>query len=443
MLRFGTDGIRGVANVELTPETAFRIGRFLGSYQGIPRRIIVGEDTRISSPLLSSSLESGLLSSGGTVSMLGVVPTALVSFALLNDRRIDYGIMISASHNPFPDNGIKILSSGGEKLSSELEREIEAFLSSQDNLPRPSGSSIGTLKDGGECIDGFVNYLKGIFRHEGRPVDVLVDCANGSASAYAHDVFSAWGLNPTLINHSPNGTNINENCGSTHIKALLGEKKNESHDLAFAFDGDADRVLALDREGHLIDGDAQLFMKALILKEKGLLTGNKVVITPMSNLGLLEALGREGISTIEVGVGDRHIQAALIAGGYLVGAEPSGHVIHMDMLPTGDGMLSSSQILDCYLNHPEIYRKAVSYFRYPHYLHNVRFPNREVAEKALGNESFKSLSARLEKRLQGHGRLFLRSSGTEPLLRIYVECDKESEAKSIALELASVFGEVR
>lgn len=440
-LHFGTDGMRGVANRELTPSIAFGIGRYLGHGLGKRNKILVGQDTRLSSPMLEAAIVAGLLSSGAEVKRLGVIPTAMISYLMGNDLSIDYGIMISASHNPFPDNGIKVLCRGGEKLPTSLEKEIEAFLDGTDNLPLPEGDGLGRLEGGEDEKASFVSYVSGLVDVKKAAPRVLLDCANGSDSYYAKRIFEAWGCDVTAINDTPTGTNINSACGSTHLESLRAAIKNGNYDLGFAFDGDADRVMGMTGEGRLIDGDTQVFMKALMLKKACKLPSNTIVLTPMSNLGLVEALAEEGIKTEEVGVGDRNIQLRLVENGYILGAEPSGHVIHKDLLPTGDGMISASQVVKCFAEDKETFEKAVSFFRYPHYLYNIRFADRLAAEEGMKNPIFLDKKAAYEQSLSGRGRLYLRASGTEPLLRIYVEAVTEEEAKSVALDLASPFKE--
>lgn len=432
MIHFGTDGMRGRANSELTASIAYRIGRFMGKGDGEkPKRVLLGMDTRLSSPMLYCSIEAGLLSSGADVVSLAVVPTAMVSFLMEKDRGYDYGVMVSASHNPFFDNGIKVLMRGGEKLSTALEKEIEKSLIGADALPFPDGEGLGRVRDGEDERRSFVSYVSSLVDVHGKGVRVLLDCSNGSDSFYARKIFENWGCIVESINDKPDGVNINAGCGSTHIEALKKAFSAGDYDLGFAFDGDADRVIGMSKDGE-IDGDAQLFMKAVSLKEKGILPSNKAVVTPMSNLGLIEALAKEGIDVAEVGVGDRNIQAELFAHGYAIGAEPSGHVIHFDLLPTGDGMISASQVVSCFAERRDIFEKALSYFRYPHVLENVRFESREEAKKASRNEAFIAERALIESEIEGEGRVFLRSSGTEPLFRIYVECRTEEKARSYA-----------
>ena len=438
-LHFGTDGMRGVANRELMPSIAFGIGRYLGHGSGKKRKVLVGQDTRLSSPMLEAAIVAGLLSSGAEVKRLGVIPTAMISYLMGKDASFDYGIMISASHNPFPDNGIKVLCRGGEKLPTSLEKEIESFLEGKDELPLPEADGLGRVEDGEEEKASFVSYVSGLIDVKGSAPKILLDCANGSDSYYAKRIFEAWGCKVAAINDSPNGTNINNGCGSTHLESLEAAVKGGGYDLGFAFDGDADRVMGMTGDGRLIDGDSQVFMKALMLKKAGKLPSDTVVLTPMSNLGLVEALTREGIKTEEVGVGDRNIQLRLIEKGYILGAEPSGHVIHKDLLPTGDGLISASQVVKCFSADKETFEKAVSFFRYPHYLYNIRFADRAAAEEGMKNPLFLEKKAAYEKSLAGRGRLYLRASGTEPLLRIYVEAVTEEEAKSVALDLASAF----
>ena len=429
---FGTDGIRGAALSVLTQEIAYRIGRYIGQYpDGKANRILIARDTRESGPALLEGLKEGIVRSGGFLFDEGVSTTPSVSY-LVENGDFDYGIMISASHNPYSDNGIKLFSHSGEKLSEEIEAKIEDYIdSAEDYLPtRP-----GHYQEAPELKDKYLRFLMG--RHEGQgKVRVLFDCANGSASALAPKLFPLLGIDATFACSDPDGKNINAGCGSTHLENLEKEFGNGDYDLAFAFDGDADRCLGLDKTGRVIDGDAEIFLGALSLREKGLLNGNEVVITVMSNFGLRKALQEEGIGFETVSVGDKYVQARLKQKGLSIGGEQSGHVIFHSDLNTGDGLLTAIKIIGIYMNQPEVFAKLPELKVYPQSLINIRFKDRSGATKALESDSVKAVLKRAEEMLGDDGRMLLRGSGTEPLVRVMGECLDEDRCQK-AVEMVA------
>ena len=400
---FGTDGIRGQAFSELTEETAYRIGRYIGQYpDGHPNTILISRDTRESGEALLEAIKRGVLKSGGTLLDEGVSTTPSVSF-LVEANHYDYGIMISASHNPYSDNGIKLFVPTGEKLAEQYL----AFLCSN------------------------FNGQKG--------VRVLCDLANGSASMVAPSLFAKLGLDATFINASPNGRNINDHCGSTHMEGLAELFAQGGYDLAFAFDGDADRCLAIDKSGRMIDGDAEIFLGALSLRKEGKLKGGKVVMTVMSNFGLRKALDDLGIGYEIVSVGDKYVQAKLKECGLSVGGEQSGHVIFAYSLNTGDGLLTAIKLLNIYSSQPSVYAELPKLKVYPQSLVNIRFSNKEECDGALLNPAVQKAMKEAESILGADGRLLVRTSGTEPLLRVMAEhLDEATCRRSVSLVVNTI-----
>ncbi len=427
---FGTDGIRGRALVDLTEEIAYRIGRYIGQYpKGHPNTILISRDTRESGEALLSALKDGVLKSGGTLLDEGVSTTPSVSY-LVEANHYDYGIMISASHNPYTDNGIKLFAPSGEKLSEAIEEEIEDYIDSEeDYLPLKEGKYVYSP----DLKEQYLDFLAS--QYEGKkPVKILCDLANGSASMVAPALFAKLGIDATFINASPDGKNINNHCGSTHMEGLAELFAKGDYDLAFAFDGDADRCLAIDKSGRLIDGDAEIYLGALGLKAKNQLNGNKVVITVMSNFGLRKALDELGLGYEIVSVGDKYVQAKLKEDHLSIGGEQSGHVIFSAALNTGDGLLTAIKMLNVYENQPEVYAELPKLRVYPQTLVNLRFQNKEESDKVLGHPDVKATMTEAEELLGTDGRLLVRTSGTEPLLRVMAEhIDEATCQRAVAL----------
>lgn len=418
-VHFGTDGIRGVANDELTSELAYRIGRFIGQYpNGKKNKILLARDTRISGEMLSCALTAGILASGSFVYDIEISTTPSISF-LVNNYDFDYGIMISASHNPYYDNGIKIFNKNGEKLENSIEKMIESYIySPYDYLPFATNNDLGRKMDASSLkrlyIDFLLSQARGI-----KKINILVDCANGSSSNISKEVFSKLGVNATYINDKPNGLNINDRCGSTHLNSLIAECKKGKYDLCFAFDGDADRLMCLNSNGQIIDGDCTIFLNALSFKKEGHLHDNKVVITVMSNMGLKKALIANGIDILEVAVGDKYVQAALKENKLSLGGEQSGHIIFLDDLNTGDGFLTAIHLMNIYCNDNVLFTKALQELTiYPQLLENITVTNKDAI---MTNEGLKQHIINVEKRLDGEGRILVRPSGTEPLIRVMCE----------------------
>ena len=423
---FGTDGFRGEANVDLTVEHAYKVGRFLGWYYGQKAkgercRIVIGKDTRRSSYMFEYALVSGLTASGADVYLLHVTTTPSVSHVIRTED-FDCGIMISASHNPYYDNGIKVMNGSGEKMEESVILEIEKYLDGEmGELPLAKRDQIGRTQDFAAGRNRYIGYLISIATRSFKGKKVGLDCANGSASSVAKSVFDALGADTFVINNEPDGLNINTDCGSTHIGRLQAFVKENHLDVGFAYDGDADRCLAVDENGEVVDGDRILYICGKYMKEQGNLRNNKIVTTVMSNLGLYKALDREGIGYDKTAVGDKYVYENMSQTGNCLGGEQSGHIIFSKYATTGDGILTSLKIMEVMLEKKEtLSRLASEVTILPQVLKNVR-----VADKAtaLGDEDVKQAAADVEKALGSDGRLLLRQSGTEPLIRVMVEAE--------------------
>ncbi|HUP85817.1 MAG TPA: phosphoglucosamine mutase [Acidimicrobiales bacterium] len=435
-LTFGTDGVRGVANTELTPELVLSLGRAAARVLG-PGPWLVGRDTRISGPFLGAALAAGLAAEGASVVDVGVLPTPAVAAACV-DRDLP-GAMISASHNPFPDNGVKLFAPGGRKLSDTVEAEIEVALHALD-APARSGAAVGVLSSD---VDGaLVAYEARLLAAlDGRTLDgmrIVLDCANGSASTVAGDVFRRAGAGVTVLHAAPDGININDGCGSTHPESLQAAVRAAGgHAIGLAFDGDADRVLAVAEDGSLVDGDEMLALTAIDLRDRERLAGNAVVVTVMSNLGFKQAMRAAGIDVVETKVGDRYVLEALAEGGYALGGEQSGHIIHTTLSSTGDGVLTGLLLADLVRRSGRTLRAlaTTTMRKLPQVLVNVRVasPNR-VTDHADVVSAVRAVEARLG----SEGRVLLRPSGTEPLVRVMIEAPTAEEAREVADELAGV-----
>ncbi len=424
---FGTDGFRGEANVDLTVEHAYKVGRFIGWYYAQnPRqegrcRIAIGKDTRRSSYMFEYALVSGLTSSGADVYLLHVTTTPSVSYVVRTEN-FDAGIMISASHNPFYDNGIKLLNGNGEKLEEEVILQIEDYIDGNiSGIEFAKREKIGRTTDYSAGRNRYIGYLISIATRSFKGKKVALDCANGSAFSIAKNVFDALGADTYVINNSPDGTNINLNCGSTHMEQLCQCVKENNCDVGFAYDGDADRCLAVDHTGNIINGDLILYICGKYMKENSALSHNTVVTTVMSNLGLYKAFEREGIEYEQTAVGDKYVYENMLTYGHCLGGEQSGHIIFSKHATTGDGILTSLKIMEVMLEKKESLHKLASEVEiFPQILKNVR-----VSDKVRAQEDEKVLEAvaQVSKALGDNGRILLRASGTEPLIRIMVEAE--------------------
>jgi len=415
---FGTDGVRGKAGAVLTAQMAYRIGRYIGQYpDGKPNRILISRDTRESGSMLLEALAKGMVASGANVYDEGVSTTPSISYLVEKDG-FDYGVMISASHNPYSDNGIKIFNSLGEKLQDEIEEKIEAYMDRpEDDLPILKGQFITdpSLKE------AYISWLVSKASPKMRGLKVIVDCANGSASALAPELLKRLGVEATVINAAPNGANINAGCGSTHLQSLTDAFHNGKYQFGFAFDGDADRFVALGSDGRLLDGDALIFLNALSLDSQGLLHDHKVVITVMSNFGLRKALDEAKIDYEIVSVGDKYVQARLKEKDLSLGGEQSGHVIFLQDLNTGDGLLSCIKLMNLYVLDRPAYARLSSLKVYPQLLKNVPVPSQDAVDRIMRSEKLAHLQEAEAKRLGDFGRILVRPSGTEPVIRVMVE----------------------
>ena len=420
---FGTDGFRGEANVKLTADHAFRVGRYLGWYYGRDHKakIVIGKDTRRSSFMFEYALAAGLTASGADVYLLHVTTTPSVSYVVRTED-FDCGIMISASHNPFNDNGIKVLNENGQKISADIEARIEAYLDGEiEELPLATGEDIGCTVDFASGRNRYIGHLISIPCHDFKNIKVGLDCSNGSSSAIAKSVFDALRAKTYVINNEPNGTNINRGCGSTHIEVLRQFVVDKGLDIGFAYDGDADRCIAVDHRGNIIDGDKIMYVCGKYLREKGQLNGNTVVTTVMSNLGLYKSLEREGIDYEQTAVGDKYVAENMMENNYSIGGEQSGHIIFSKYATTGDGILTSLKIMEVMLEKKETLGKLASEVTIlPQLLKNVR-----VADKAaaLNDPDVQAAGKAVDEALGNDGRLLLRQSGTEPLIRVMVEAE--------------------
>jgi phosphoglucosamine mutase len=436
---FGTDGVRGIANQELTPELAYKIGRCGGvvlAGRAERPRVLIGMDTRVSGPLLESALIAGLLSIGADVIRLGVVSTPAVAY-LTRTMGADAGVMISASHNPVQDNGIKFFGSDGFKLLDETEAEIERLMDAEeDSLPRPIGGGIGTVTTDLELKERYVEFLKTTVRHSLSGLKIVLDCAHGAAYELAPEVFRELGAEVIVYGAKPNGLNINDGVGSTHPEMLAKKVKEHEADLGLAFDGDADRLIAIDENGEEVDGDYVLCICGDAMKREGRLKHDTVVTTVMSNIGFFKAAEKIGLKTARTAVGDRYVMEEMVRGGYNLGGEQSGHVIFLDYNTTGDGILTGLQLADTLKASGSKLSELKSVMRkYPQVLVNVR-----VADKSRypGNLAISEAVATAEEALGDNGRVLVRPSGTEALIRVMAEGPDRSEIEEHVEKIANV-----
>lgn len=418
---FGTDGFRGEANVNLTVDHAFRIGRYLGaSFEKKQRpRIVIGKDTRRSSYMFENALTAGLTASGADVYLLHVTTTPSVSYVTRTDH-FDCGIMISASHNPYTDNGIKLLSSSGEKMPDEVTDKIERYLDGQlPQVPCAVKADIGRTVDYAAGRNRYMGYLISLATHSFQGIRVGLDCANGSAWMIAKAVFEALGAQVTVIGDAPNGVNINDQCGSTHLQSLQQLVLEHHLDVGFAFDGDADRCLAVDEKGQAVTGDHILYLYGIYMKKRDKLTTNTVVSTVMSNWGLNIALKKAGIQLVQTQVGDRFVYECMRSGGHLLGGEESGHIIFSKYAVTGDGVLTAIKIMQAMLDQKQPLSKLTAPLQFfPRTQENIGVINQE---KALASPLVYAARKQAEEALRDQGRIILRKSGTEPVIRVLAE----------------------
>ena len=422
---FGTDGFRGEANVQLTVDHAFKVGRYVGWYYGRDHKakIVIGKDTRRSSYMFEYALVAGLTASGADAYLLHVTTTPSVSYVVRTED-FDCGIMISASHNPFSDNGIKLLNGNGQKIEAEVEARIEAYLDGKlEELPLATGEDIGRTVDFASGRNRYIGYLISIPCRDFKNIRVGLDCSNGSSSAIAKSVFDALRAKTYVINNDPDGTNINTNCGSTHIEVLQRYVVEKGLDIGFAYDGDADRCIAVDHRGNIIDGDKIMYVCGKYMKEKGRLNGNTVVTTVMSNMGLYKALEKEGIDYEQTAVSDKYVAENMLENNYSIGGEQSGHIIFSKYAATGDGILTSLMLMEaCVEKKSTLCDLAKEMKVYPQILRNVRVADKVAARE---NPRVKEAVEAAARALGTDGRILVRESGTEPLIRVMVEAGTE------------------
>ena len=450
---FGTDGFRGEANSDLTSEQAYKVGRFLGWYFSSPLsgcrkpgyrpRIVIGKDTRRSSYMLEYSIVAGLTASGADAYMLHVTTTPSVSYVTKQDE-FDCGVMISASHNPYYDNGIKLVNRYGEKIDDATASLIEAYIDGDmarlgidvKDLPLAKRERIGCIVDYVAGRNRYVGYLISVASHSYRSLRVGLDCANGSSWMIAKSVFDALGAQTYVIGASPDGTNINDGYGSTHIEALQAFVKDNHLDVGFAFDGDADRCIAVDEKGNVVNGDHILYILAKRLKARGNLDFNTVVATVMSNSGLLTALDEAGIRCAVTAVGDRFVYECMQQNGYRLGGEQSGHIILQKYATTGDGILTAIMVTEEMLDTKSSLSKLAKPVKhYPQLCRNIRVTSKPAV---TADEEVKKKLAEINTAIGGRGRILLRESGTEPVIRIMVECEDPADCEAYAGKLAAV-----
>ncbi|GGA45939.1 phosphoglucosamine mutase [Paenibacillus physcomitrellae] len=441
---FGTDGVRGIANKELTAELAYRIGRcggyvLTGAASGTAHKpkVVIGMDTRISGVMLESALVAGLLSIGADVIRLGVLTTPAVAY-LTRELGADAGVMISASHNPVEDNGIKFFGSDGFKLSDETELQIEELIDKEnDELPRPVGGDLGSVEVDYDAKLKYLELLKSTLTSKSfKGLKVVLDCANGAAYELAPRLFRELGADVTTIAAEPNGRNINDHCGSTHPEKLKEEVVRLGADLGLAFDGDADRLIAIDGTGAEVDGDHILAICGDAMNREGKLAQSTIVTTVMSNIGFYKATEKLGLNSVKTAVGDRYVMAEMRRGGFNLGGEQSGHVIFLDHSTTGDGILTAIQLVDTILKSgKKLSELKTLMVQYPQVLVNVRVQDKRNYE---GNTAIAAAIAEVEGKLGDNGRVLVRPSGTESLIRVMAEGPDKAELEQFVADIAAV-----
>ena len=439
---FGTDGVRGVANSELTPELAFKLGRFGGYVLTKDKerpKVLIGRDTRVSGHMLEGALVAGLLSIGAEVMRLGVISTPGVAY-LTKATGAQAGVMISASHNPVADNGIKFFGPDGFKLSDEQELEIENLMDLEvDDLPRPVGADLGQVNDYFEGSQKYLQHLKQTADEDFSGIHVALDCAHGATSSLATYLFADLDADLSTMGASPNGLNINEGVGSTHPEALAEFLKEKGADVGLSFDGDGDRLIAIDENGEIVDGDQIMYICAKYMKEHGQLKQGTVVSTVMSNLGFYKALEVQGIHSVPTAVGDRYVVEEMRKNGYNLGGEQSGHIIFLDYNTTGDGLLTGVQLINIMkITQKPLSELASEMKKFPQKLVNIRVKDKY---HVTDNEKVKGVIAEVESEMNGDGRILVRPSGTEPLVRVMAEASTEELCEAYVNRIADVVKE--
>ncbi|SHK48472.1 phosphoglucosamine mutase [Paramaledivibacter caminithermalis] len=438
---FGTDGVRGIANTELTCELAYKLGR-IGAYiltKGKKKaKIIVGKDTRVSGDMLEAALVAGILSAGSDAVCLGVVPTPAVSY-LTRKYKADAGVVISASHNPVEYNGIKFFNRDGFKLPDEVEEQIEYYLLNNEDIDYiPTGNEIGKKIKIETAVQDYTDFLKTTIDVDLKGIKIAVDCANGAAYITAPKVLSELGAEINVINHNPNGYNINYKCGSTHPEVIKEYVLETGADFGLSFDGDADRLIAIDEKGNIVDGDKIMAICGAYFMEHGRLKNNTLVATVMSNIGLEKALKEYGCNVVKTKVGDRYVLEEMKKSGYVLGGEQSGHIIFLEHNTTGDGLLSALQLMAVVRNKNKPLSELASIMiKYPQVLKNAKVRN-DNKKKYLEDEVIASRIKEIEKIFHGEGRVLIRPSGTEPLVRVMIEGNNKEILENYAVELVEL-----
>ncbi len=438
---FGTDGFRGEANKKLTVEHAFKVGRYLGWYYGqdYKARIVIGKDTRRSSYMFEYALAAGLTASGADAFLLHVTTTPSVSYVVRTED-FDCGIMISASHNPYYDNGLKIISGSGKKIEAEIEERIEAYIDGEiGELPLATGENIGRTVDYIAGRNRYIGHLISLATRSFKDTKVGLDCSNGSSSSIAKSVFDALGAKTYVIHNEPDGTNINKDCGSTHIEELRRFVLEKGLDVGFAYDGDADRCIAVDENGRIIDGDLIMYICGKYLKEEHKLANNTVVTTVMSNLGLYKAFDKIGINYVKTAVGDKYVYANMLENGHCLGGEQSGHIIFSQFATTGDGILTSLKVMEVMMEKKMSLASLASEVKiYPQLLKNVRVADKQAVKD---NAAVQAAVDAVAKALGDDGRILVRESGTEPVIRVMVEAETDELCAKYADSVITVIRE--
>lgn len=435
---FGTDGFRGEANVDLTVEHAFEVGRYLGWYYSRSHRarIVIGKDTRRSSYMFEYALVAGLTASGADAYLLHVTTTPSVSYVVRSEE-FDCGIMISASHNPYYDNGIKIINGKGHKLEATIENLIEQYIDGlTDPIPLATKDKIGRTIDYSMGRNRYIGYLMSIPTRAFKDIKVGLDCANGSSSAIAKSVFDALGAQTYVINNQPDGLNINTNCGSTHIEVLQKYVVENGLDVGFAYDGDADRCIAVDEFGRVVNGDLILYLCGLEMKQKGELLNNTIVTTIMSNFGLYKSLDKVGIRYEKTAVGDKYVYENMVKNGHCIGGEQSGHIIFSKHATTGDGILTSLKIMETMVENKKTLAQLTEQVEiYPQLLINVRVTDKTLAQN---DPDVQKAIEEVKEALGDEGRILVRESGTEPVVRVMVEAQSDEICHECVLKVVNV-----
>lgn len=438
MKYFGTDGFRGEANQVLTADHAYQIGRYLGWYfnQEHKGRIVIGKDTRRSSYMFEYALVAGIIASGSDAFLLHVTTTPSVAYVVRTED-FDCGVMVSASHNPYYDNGIKVLDCNGHKISADIEEKMEKYIDGElGELPFATGEDVGIATDYMSGRNRYIGHLISIASHSYNGMRIGLDCSNGSSHSIAKSVFDALGAKTYVVANEPNGLNINNGCGSTHIENLQKLVLEKELDCGFAFDGDADRCIAVDETGQVIDGDFIIYICGKYLKKYDKLKGNHVVATVMSNLGLFKALDKAGIEYDITTVGDKYVNEDMVKNGYVLGGEQSGHIIFSKYATTGDGILTAIMLMEVIADEKKsLHTLASSMKVYPQLLKNVRVADRKAV---MENQKVLDACKDVEAQLNGDGRILLRESGTEPVIRVMVEADTDELCEKYVNQVVDV-----